>query len=467
MSTLDSSFGILSLLPVVISLILAFWKKNVFIALLAGLFTGAFIIGVDVGSFFIGFDAIASVFTSVSTAKTTYFLLLTGSLVFVVEISGGVEGLIVYLTEKKSIVKSKVGAQLISFVVGLFIFVDATSSIAITALIGKPFFEKYKLPKEKLALISNSTGSPIAWLIPFGGAGALLTSVIHNVLLSIGLEESAFHIMMKSIGFQFYSISILLIVSISIIFHLEIGQMKRLTQELGTNTETTPYKTKIPKGKSALARNMVVPIAFLVLSIFIILFYTGNGNPMIGDGATAVFTGGCVTLFFTAIYYIYQKLATMETYIHWCFEGMKNIFPIVAILVLAYAFGDIISQLGTAEYIARFTQYIPYSIMLFMILMISCVISFSSGSSSAAVILLIPIMLPIAYSNGLPLHYVIGAVVSGAVFGDQSSPISDSVILTSSVTGVDIMSHVKTQLSYSGLALGISAVLFIALGFTL
>ena len=152
---LNSSYGILSLLPVVISLVLAFWKKNVFIALLAGLFTGAFIIGADVGSFFIGFDTIASVFASASSAKTTYFLLLTGSLVFVVEISGGVEGLILYLTEKKGIVKSKMGTQLISFIAGLFIFVDATSSIAITALIGKPFFEKYKLPKEKLALISN------------------------------------------------------------------------------------------------------------------------------------------------------------------------------------------------------------------------------------------------------------------------------------------------------------------------
>ncbi len=464
---LNSSYGILSLLPVVISLVLAFWKKNVFIALLAGLFTGAFIIGADVGSFFIGFDAIASVFASASSAKTTYFLLLTGSLVFVVEISGGVEGLILYLTEKKDIVKSKMGAQLISFIAGLFIFVDATSSIAITALIGKPFFEKYKLPKEKLALISNSTGSPIAWLIPFGGAGALLTSVIHNVLLNIGIEESAFNIMIKSIGFQFYSISILVIVSISIIFQVEIGKMKRLTQELDTNIEITNYKTKIPKGKRALARNMVIPIVLLMLSIFIILFYTGNGNPMIGDGATAVFTGGCVTLFFTAIYYIYQKLTTMETYIQWCFEGMKNIFPIVVILVLAYAFGDIVSQLGTAEYIARFAQYIPPSIVLVMILIISSIISFSSGSSSAAIILLMPIMLPIAYSNGIPLNYVIGAVVSGAVFGDQSSPISDSVILTSSVTGTDVMNHVKTQLPYSGLALGISMMLFIALGFAL
>ena len=450
-----------------VALVLAFWKKNVFIALLAGLFTGAIIIGVHVHSFFVGFDAITSVFTSVSSAKTTYFLLLTGSLVFVIEISGGVEGLIVYLTEKKNIIKSQVGAQLISFIIGLLLFVDATSSIVITALLGKPFFEKYKLPKEKLALISNSTGSSVTWLVPFSGAGAILTSIVNNVLPTIGLSESAFSIVIKSTVFQFYSIIIIMLVGCSILFKFEIGTMKKFVKKTNKNMELTPFKTKIPKGKEALARNMVVPIAFLIVSIFIILLCTGNGNPIMGDGASSVFTGGCLTLFATGIYYIYQKLTTLETYINWCFEGMKNIFPIVIILILAYAFSDIIRQLETAKYIAGFTQYIPPSIMLFVILIISAIISFSSGSSSAVIILLVPIMLPIAYSNGIELHYVIGAIVSGAVFGDQSSPISDSVILTSLVTDVDIMDHVKSQLAYSGLALGISSILFIALGFTL
>lgn len=464
---MGTNYGILSLLPVAIALILAFWKKNVFIAVLAGLFTGALIIGINEQSIFVGFDAIASVLSSASTAKTTYFLLLTGALIFVVEISGGVEGLIIYLTEKKKIVKSKVAAQLISFTAGLLIFVDATSSIAITTLIGKPFFEKHKIAKEKLALISNSTGSPIAWLIPFGGAGALLTAIVYNVLPTMGLEHSAFSIVVKSTCFQFYSIIILLLVACSIVFKFEIGPMKKYRATISELVEVSPFKTEIPRGKEALARNMVLPIAFLILLIFAFLFYTGKGNPMMGDGASAVFTSGCITLLLTGLYYMQQKLTTMEGYIGWCFEGMKNIFPIVVILVLAYAFGNIIAQLETAEYIAGFTQYIPASIILFMILMMSSTMSFSSGSSSAAVILLIPIMLPIAYSSGIPLHYVIGAVVSGAVFGDQSSPISDSTILTSSVTGVDIMAHVRSQLPYSLLALAIASLLFIALGFTL
>lgn len=463
---METSYGILSLLPVAVALFLAFWKKNVFIALLAGVFTGALLIGINVKSFFVGFEAIASVFTSIDTAKTTFFLLLIGAIVYVVEISGGVEGLVHYLTTKRKVVKSKMGAQLLTMIAGFLIFVDGTSSIVITALIGKPFFEKYRIPKEKLALISNSTGSPIAWLVPFGAAGAILTSVIGGVLPSLGIQDSTFSIVVKAVGFQFYSIVLLILLAATILFNFEIGPMKKLA-EVTQNKKVTPFKTRIPKGKKPLARNMVIPIVFLITSILTILFYTGDGNPIMGDGATAIFTGGFLTLIVTGAYYMYQKIATMETFIDWSFEGMKNLLPIIIILVLAYAFSDIVDQLGTATYIAGFAQLVPASAILLMALLISAVISFSSGSSSAAVILLVPLMLPIAASVSIPLHYILGAVVSGAVFGDQSSPISDSVILTASVTGSDIMSHVKTQLWYTSLALGISAIMFVILGLTL
>lgn len=461
-----SNYGILSLLPVAVALFLAFWRKNVFIALLTGVFTGAVLIGINEMSFFVGFDAIATVFTSVDTAKTTFFLLLTGAIVYVVEISGGVEGLVYYLTIKKKIVKSKVGSQLLAMIVGVLIFVDGTSSIVISALVGKPFFEKYKIPKEKLALISNSTGSPVTWLVPFGAAGALLISVINGVLPSLEVNETAFSLVVKSIGFQFYSIILLLLVFATIVFNFEFGSMKKLAKDT-ENQEDSSFKTDIPENKKPLARNMVLPIVFLIISIIAILFYTGQGNPINGDGATAIFTGGFLTLIFTGIYYVYQGITTIDSYIDWSFEGMKDLLPIIIILVLAYAFSDIVGQLGTAAYIAGFAEYVPAPAILFMALVISSVISFSSGSSSASVILLVPLMLPVAVNAGIPLNYILGALVSGAVFGDQSSPISDSVILTSTVTDTDIMSHVKTQLPYTMFSLIAAAIMFIALGLTL
>lgn len=155
------NYGLLSIIPIVITLGLAFKLKNVFVALLAGIFTISLIVGIDTSNNLLGFESITSVFTSVSTAKTTFFILITGAIMRVVSLSGGVEGLVVLCTEKQKIVTNRVTAQLISFVVGLLLFVDATSSIVITSLVGRPFFNKYNVPKEKFALIANSTRSAI------------------------------------------------------------------------------------------------------------------------------------------------------------------------------------------------------------------------------------------------------------------------------------------------------------------
>lgn len=169
-------YGILSIVPILITLVIAFWVKNVFLALLSGILSATIIIGSFTGDFLTGLNSIATVFTDVSTTKTTIFVLMTGAIMAVVSRSGGVEGLVLYCTEKRQMVKSPVTAQLISFVLGLLLFVDGTSSIAITAVVGKPFFKKYKVPDEKLTLISNSTGSAVAWIVPFGSACAVLTT---------------------------------------------------------------------------------------------------------------------------------------------------------------------------------------------------------------------------------------------------------------------------------------------------
>lgn len=463
---MSANYGMISLFPVIIALVLAFWKRNVFIALLSGVFTGAFIIGIKEKSIFIAFDALAGVFTSVGTAKTTFFLLLTGAIVYAIQRSGGVEGLVYYLTEKKKVVNSKMAAQLLTMAVGVLIFVDGTTSIVISALVGDAFFEKYKIPKEKLALISNSTGSPVTWIVPFGAAGAMLISVISEVLPSLEASESVFSIVIKSMASQFYSIALLIILFASILLNIDFPKKKGDKSD-PEEIEGNSFKTSLPKGKEPLARNMVLPIVFLITSILLLLLYTGNGSLINGDAPTAIFTGGFLTLIFMATYYGFQKIINLEGFMDWSFEGMKDYLPIIIILVLAYAFSDIVGQLGTAAYIASFSELIPASGILFMALVISTFISFSSGSSSTAVILLVPLMLPVAESAGIPLHYVLGAVISGAVFGDQSSPISDSVILTAKVTGVETMSHVKTQFYYTIPALALAAVIYIVLGFTL
>ena len=454
---------IIALLPIIVTLFIAFRIKNVFLALISGIIVSSSILTFSSGDYFVGFNAVANVFQSTSFAKTTFFIFSTGALMSIVNKSGGVEGLIIYCTETQKIVKSRLGAQLISFVLGLLLFVDGTSSIVVTALVGKPFFNKYDLPREKLALISNSTGSAVAWLIPFGAAGAFLTGVLNNTLINIGVETNAFSIVVSSVFFHFYGIALFITIVVSILFNIEIGSIKRVTNSY-EESKVFEHQTSLPEGKKPLARNMVAPILILLTSIFTILYITGEGNLMLGDGSTAVFVSGILTIFISGVYYMLQGIVKLDDYVIWCFEGMKLLFEIILILVLATAFSSLIGHLGTAGYLAQITNYVPKNVIIIAALAVSVLISYSTGSSGAAVALLIPIIVPIAYSMQIPLQFVIGAIISGAVFGDQNSPISDSVILTSTVTNVKIMDHVKTQLPYTLIALGISFIGFVLLG---
>ena len=173
------------------------------------------------------------------------------------------------------------------------------------------------------------------------------------------------------------------------------------------------FGTELPEGKKANASSLVIPILLLVGIAFGIIYLTGNGNMLQGDITIAMFASGIITLLASGIWYMFRGLVSMDKYINWCLEGMHEMFEVILIFVLAYA----------------------------------------TGSSSATVALLFPIFVPMAYKLGIPLSWTVGAVISGAIFGDQNSPISDSVILTSKISGVNIISHVRTQIPYTGLAL--------------
>ena len=134
------------------------------------------------------------------------------------------------------------------------------------------------------------------------------------------------------------------------------------------------------------------------------------------------------------------------------------------ILILSFIFSNTLQTLGTANYLADTIVFVPKYLIIPAIFILSVIIAISTGTSSGSVTILIPIAVLVSQNIGVSIPVVLGAIISGAVFGDQNSPISDSVILTSTVTGVDILDHVKTQLPYTLLALSISLILFIIVG---
>ncbi len=449
---MEASF--ISLIPICICLALIFFIKNAFISILSGLFSASVILYFNNGTLFTAIDSIVEVATTPYQFKIIGFVILTGALVCLMQQAGGIDGVVNWLQKRKKNTSSKILGQLFTMLIGISMFMDGTSSMAVTAVIGKPIFMEAKLSKEKLALIVNSTAAPIAWIIPFGGAGAMIAGALNES----GIDASlSFGYVFQAVMFQFYTILLLLLLVIIIIFNIEIGPIK--------NIEYQDHIIEDIHVENKRARNMIVPILSLIIMIFTLLFYTGDGNIMQGDGSTAVFSAGIITVSLTIIFFRIQNIGTFNEILSWAFQGMKNMLEISVLLLIAFAFGSVISDIGTAQYLVQMTNYIPASVLPLAILLLCSIIAFTTGTSSGTVAIMIPLVIPVIISSGGSIPLAIGAVVSGSVFGDQNSVISDSVLMTSSMTGVNPIVHVRTQMPYTLIALGISAIFYLICGF--
>lgn len=445
-------YGAVSLIPILICFTLIFISKNAFVSILSGIGAGVVILFICEGEFVL-FQSVIDVYASSSTVKTVLFILIVGALIQATERSEGVAGLIGFLERKKLNITSPVLVQLLAMVMGMLLFVDATSSMAVTAVVGKPLFQKANLSTEKLALITNSTAAPIAWLVPFGGAGALMTGLIAPLE---GIEGDAFGYVLQAVPLQIYTITLLALLAISVVGRFELGAIAKCT------AGEPQVVTSQTNGR---ARNMLLPVGLLLVFIFAILAITGGGNIYKGDGASAVFYGGLLALLVTMVVYVWQKLTTVAGCLGWYWAGVKSMAMVTLLLAVALVFSDLLSKIGTAAYLVGMFQVISPKFLPLIALLLSALIAFSTGTSGGTVAIVTGLLLPMAVMSQVDIPLVLGAIVSGAVFGDQNSVISDSVIVTASVTGVDAITHVKTQLPYTCIALGISAVAFGVLGF--
>lgn len=455
----------LSIIPVVLTILLAFSIRNVFVALITGILASGLILDFETGTFLKGIMSIPAVFQDSWSSKSILFCLLIGAFVYIIEASGGVEGLVNLLTEKKKVIKSRVGAQLIAYIIGLILFIDGTSSIVISGVAARSFFDKYQVSRQKLAYIIDSTSSPIAFLSPITGAGAFLMAMMGSQVSAGIITGDPFSYVLSAVPLQLYNIISIIIVGVTIFMGREMGPMKNPVTHLKSDFQVVQTNQEDSTSGKPKAKNMVVPILFFVTSFILTLYLTGGKNLLKGDAATAIFAGTFLTLVITGLFYYFQGIVTIKEYTSWCMKGMAKFLDVTVILTLAFAFSNLLSELGTGMYIASLSKGISAEFIPLIVFLIGTVISFSTGTSGGTVAVLIPIAIPVAVSLNVNVPLILGAVVSGAVFGDHSSPVSDSTILSSMIAEVHVMDHVKTQLPYAILGAVLSSLGYLILGF--
>ncbi len=473
-------YGLLSLLPPVLAIVLAIATRNVVMSLFIGLFAGQFITHdySFISAFIAVFDGIVALFSEGWITKTLIFALLVGSILRLVVSSGGVDGFVQFLTEKEKGIKSKRGALLLAYIIGIIIFIESSITSLVAGAAARPLTDRFGVSREKLAYVCDSTSAPVCSLIPLNAWGALLIALITEQVSSGVITGNPTSLLLQSIPFNFYSILTLVFVLYIIFTGNDFGPMKQA--ELAAK----PIDSQVSDAKGNMWY-MLLPLLVLILMMPIGLFFTGDGlnvlsnHPNIplsdaffqimknGSGSTSVFYAVIVSLFFSFFYYLISRVMSVNTWFDNFYKGAADMLPIVMILVLAFAIGSVTKSLDTGNYLASITgNSLSPAVVPMVIFILSSIIAFSTGTSWGTFSIMMPIAIAFsiaAGTNNLPL--VIAAVISGGIFGDHCSPISDTTIISAMASKCDHISHVNTQLPYALLMGVVSAVFFLIAGF--
>ena len=487
------NYGFLSILPPVIAIILALRTKQVYIALLFGIWFSWIII--NDFNFLTGtlaaIEGLVDVFKSPGNTRTIMFSALVGSLLLFIQYSKGVEGFINELNkviayfEKKQSGYSRVVVQLMAMITGIVLFVETSISSLTVGTLYRPVFDKLKIPREKLAYIADSSSAPSSILIPFNAWGAF----IMGLLLTQGIENP-FSTMLSSIAYNFYPILAIAIVFVVIVTKKDIGSMakaEKRTRETGKllsdtaqpmlSSEVTSYGAK--EGIKAKAYNMIVPLATMVFMMPINLAYTGwdavedSGSFTDhlfkaigqGSGSSSVLYAVLTAILVAMVMYRSQKIMKTKEMIDLVLKGISELMPLALLMLLAFAIGDACNALGTGQFVANWSKdWLSPAFLPAVIFVISSFIAFSTGTSWGTFAIMMAIAIPMAEIHGAPLALVVAATLGGGVFGDHCSPISDTSIISSMASASDHIDHVNTQLPYALIGGLITVTLYVILG---
>jgi len=452
-------YGFLSLLIPLLIIALAIITKDVVVSLLIGILVAQLILNdfEILPSLVSMLDKFVGLFSEGWITKTILFALLVGSIIRLLNESGAVSGFIAYLDKKQKSLNSPKGSLLLAYVLGVVIFIESSITALVSGSVARPLCDRNGVSREKLAFVCDSTSAPICSLIPFNAWGALLLGLIITAIESGVIEGSGLSLLITSILFNFYSLITIVLVLLVILFNIDIGPMKH------AKAHPIEKSLTIKSDKSPLL--MILPIVVMIMMVPLSLYYTGKGDILQGSGSTSIFYSVLSTLLFIYIYYLASKTITHKKYFESLYAGIGDMVPIVLILLLAFLIGDVIKELGTAKYLASMLEGNISPVLLpMLIFIISAIMAFATGTSWGTFSIMMPIGLALGATFDLYLPLVIGAVISGGIFGDHVSPISDTTIISSMASGCDHIAHVKTQMPYALISAGLAAILYLIAG---
>ena len=490
-------FGILTLLPPVVAIILAFATKNVILSLVLGVMSGGFLLNLN------GVNILSALFNSfldlVNRAVNSLADPWNAGIILQVLAIGGVINLVAKMGGAKAIAealakkaKNARSAQLITWAAGLLVFFDDYANSLIIGPMMRPVTDKMKISRERLAFVIDATAAPVAGLAIISTWIGLEVGLIGDGFNSIGVNTNAFSVFLNTIPYRFYNILILGFIVLTSVLLKEFGPMReaelRARRGNVNLTSSKEIDEKISNEHSDLEPlpgvklniwNAIIPIGILIVGSLFAFYYSGYTTILGGDDATLIellknsplsfvsireaFSNAdaSVALFQSALFAgivaivmgTSKKIFNISQGLEIWVDGMKTLVITCVILICAWSLSSVIKELGTARYLIQLLSgSIPAFLLPSIIFVLGGIMSFATGTSYGTMGILMPLTIPLAHSINPEMSYIIvciSAVLTGSIFGDHCSPISDTTILSSMGAGCNHIDHVRTQMPYS------------------
>ena len=466
-----------SLLPPVLAIGLALITKEVYLSLFAGVFAGSILAA---GSLFKPMQAVEITFKTIVenlgdswNVGILIFLVFLGTMVALINKAGGSRAYGAWAREQ---IKSREHAQLMTFFLGVLIFVDDYFNCLTVGSVMRPVTDNHKISRAKLAYIIDATAAPVCIIAPISSWAAAVSGMVEGT--------NGLTLFIQAIPYNYYALLTLLMIVIISLRNIDYGPMKlhednaQYHDDLYT-TANRPYADVQEEQVAARGTiaDLIVPVIALIVSCIVCLMYTGgffSGTGLVdsfagSDASTGLMFGSFFALVFTFVYYMARKVLTYREFTESLSEGFKAMVPAILILTLAWSIGSITkSSLGAPEYVAGALAGSASALAKLLpaiIFAIAVFLAFATGTSWGTFSILIPIVVDVFPVGSEILIIAISACLAGAVCGDHISPISDTTIMASTGAQCDHLVHVYTQLPYAMTVAAVSFVAYILAGF--
>ena len=468
-----------ALVPAIVAIVLALCTKEVYSSLFIGIVVGAVFFVIDPASGAAGFSGFLNHLFSdglVANIADSYnigiliFMVILGTMVALMNRAGGSAA---FGNWARTHIKSKVGAQVATILLGILIFIDDYFNCLTVGSVMKPVTDKHGVSKEKLAYLIDATAAPVCIIAPISSWAAAVAGFVTE-------GENGIALFCKAIPFNFYALLTIVMMFAMVFMKFEYGTMSKYEKALSImNDSADELAQEETKGKVI---DLILPVAVLI--VFCVLgmiysggFFDGESESYLNfidafsnsDASVGLVIGSTGALIIAIIYFMCRKVLSFKDAMACLPDGFKAMVPAILILCLAWTLKGMTDSLEAKQFVAGLVEGSAAGLKMFLpaiIFVIACFLAFATGTSWGTFGILIPICIA-AFPEGAIRIVSISACMAGAVCGDHCSPISDTTIMASAGAQCDHVNHVSTQLPYAITVAAVSFVTYIIAGITL